>query len=77
MITACQNGKCITRNASHFKKVNLNLTNTNVDDDDEQEDEIFDLETNLVQSSPSSSADGPRCSQRVRRPVSYMFWTRR
>ena len=68
MITACQNGKYITRNVSHFKKVNSKLTNTNVDDD-EQDDKIFDSDTNLAQSSPNSLTDGSRRSQRIRRPV--------
>ena len=71
MITICRNGKYITRNASHFKKVNSKLTDTNLDDD-EQDDDIFDTDTNLAQSSPNSgqrSADGLRRSQRNTRPV--------
>ena len=71
MITACRNGKYLTRNASHFKKVHSMLTDTNVGVD-EQDDDLLDTDTNLAQSSSNngqSSTDGLRCSQRNRRPV--------
>ena len=81
MVTARRNGKYITKNASHFKRVNPSLTTHQTHEFEDEDDLNFDASTNQpAQDSPHvpPTVDPPRRSIRVRnRPQQFeQSWTK-